>query len=361
MKNKHIVFLFSLFLFFLQCKNSTESVDEGYAAPVFPETKEITVECLNDSFIFDIGGIDQLDTLLICSGKTDINDYVFHFFSKNSGAYIKSFGTIGQGPCEISWPVMGYSTDRKEDKVYCYDAMQTKMVEYAIRNHNGEIVVEANEYMLPPETKNTRGDMCFSIGNGQFITAYSSFFGNSYRFIKTASVDTVSTCNEYPRLNEPDEFIAVEHSYFSYMGRLAVKPNGKKFVHATWSGCILEIFDCKETIRPSVTKRFFEPEYKVTKKNVKYPFVQCAENVVNGIWGMACTDARIYAKYRDDSRYKNSGTLIAVFDWEGNPAGMLHFDDGLYDVVIENNDKYGYAIMRDKKYEGIKLVKFKID
>ena len=40
---------------------------------------------------------------------------------------------------------------------------------------------------------------------------------------------------------------------------------------------------------------------------------------------------------------------------------MLHFDDGLYDVVIENNDKYGYAIMRDKKDEGIKLVKFKID
>ena len=118
-------------------------------------------------------------------------------------------------------------------KVYCYDAMQTKMVEYAIRNHNGEIVVEANECMLPPETKNTRGDMCFSIGNGQFITAYSSFFGNSYRFIKTASVDTVSTYNEYPRLNEPDEFIAVEHSYFSYMGRLAVKPNGKKFVHAS--------------------------------------------------------------------------------------------------------------------------------
>ena len=141
MKNKHIVFLFSIFLFFLQCKKSAESVDEGYAAPVFPETKEITVECLNDSFIFDIGSIDQLDTLLICSGKTDINDYVFHLFSKNSGAYIKSFGTIGQGPGEILWPVMGYSTDRKEDKVYCYDAMQTKMVEYAIRNHNGEIVV----------------------------------------------------------------------------------------------------------------------------------------------------------------------------------------------------------------------------
>ena len=76
---------------------------------------------------------------------------------------------------------------------------------------------------------------------------------------------------------------------------------------------------------------------------------------------MACTDACIYAKYTDDSRYKKSGPLIAVFDWEGNPAGMLHFDEGLYDFVIENNDKYGYAIMGDKKDEGIKLVKFKID
>ena len=118
MKKKHVFFLFLACFAFVQCKKSAESVDEGYAAPVFPETKEITVECLNDSFIFDIGGIDQLDTLLICSGKTDINDYVFHLFSKNSGAYIKSFGTIGQGPGEILWPVMGYSTDQKEDKLH---------------------------------------------------------------------------------------------------------------------------------------------------------------------------------------------------------------------------------------------------
>ena len=48
MKKKHVFFLLLSCFAFLQCKNSTESVDEGYAAPVFPETKEITVECLND-------------------------------------------------------------------------------------------------------------------------------------------------------------------------------------------------------------------------------------------------------------------------------------------------------------------------
>lgn len=55
MKKKHVFFLFLACFAFVQCKKSAESVDEGYAAPVFPETKEITVECLNDSFIFDIG------------------------------------------------------------------------------------------------------------------------------------------------------------------------------------------------------------------------------------------------------------------------------------------------------------------
>ena len=73
MKKKHVFFLLFASLAFVQCKKSTKSVDEGYAVPVFPETKEITVECLNDSFIFDIGNIGQLDTLLICSRKTNIN------------------------------------------------------------------------------------------------------------------------------------------------------------------------------------------------------------------------------------------------------------------------------------------------
>lgn len=359
MKNKYLLLWFSIFLFFFQCKNKDDS-DDYYAAPVFSETKEIKRNKLNSSFIFDFGQINQIDTLIISSGKTDVNDNVFHLFSKASGKYLKSFGAVGQGPAEITLPVSGFSIDRKRNKIYCYDTRQHKFVEYSLSKKNDEIIIQSHDDTFPPEIKNASGALVFSLGENNFLTAYNRSIDTSYRFIKTNLYDTISTYNQYPKLNEPEEFIRVEYSYFSYFGKMAVKPDGKKFVHATRSGCILEIFDCSEDIKPLQIKRFFEPSYKPPKrKDTRYPFVQKGENSINGISNLYCTDKYIYATY-SDSRGENDYNQIAVFDWNGNPVKLLVFNDSIISYVVENNDEKGYALVLNSN-EDFCLIDFKID
>lgn len=359
MKSKFIFLLFSLYILFIQCKKNADSEDK-YIAPVFSETKEIIGKKMNSSFIFDFGRINHLDTMIISSGKTDINDYVFHLFSKTSGKYIKSFGTIGQGPGEITLPISGFSTDIKNNKIYCYDARQHKLVEYFIYTNNDEIIVASNDDVFPPQIQNASGERVFSLRENEFLTAYNGSIDASYRFIKTSFEDTISTYNQYPRLSEPEEFIRVEYSYFSYFGTIAVKPNGKKFVHATRSGCILEIFDCSEEIKPLKTKRFFEPSYKPPKrKDTRFPLVQKGDNSINGITNIFCTDKYIYATY-SDSRGENNYNQIAVFDWNGDPVKLLLFSDSIISFVVENNDEKGYALVRDSN-EDFCLIDFDIN
>lgn len=347
-KYSHLIYIL-LALSFLQCKKQADSTD-SYSPPLFPEKKEVITKRLNDSFIFDTGRINLIDTFIICSGKTDINEQPFHIFSRKSGEYIRSFGQIGQGPGEITLPVSGFSTDQQQNKIFFYDLRQFKLTEYSLYHTENEINVNAKDYTLPPEIRNIRGDRFISLGNDQFISAYNSSFDVSYRFIKTSLDDTIRTYNQYPRLSEPEEFIRVEYSYFSYMGALATKPDGKKFVHATRGGCILEIFDCSDWIKPLKTKRFFEPAYKAPRKDTRYPFIQWDSNSINGISVIRCTDTYIYAIY-SDSRGENTYDQIAVFDWNGDPVKLFSFENGIISFVIENNDKKGYALIRDPDHD----------
>ncbi|RNC63796.1 6-bladed beta-propeller [Proteiniphilum sp. X52] len=343
-------------LFFLQCKNQDDSTD-AYFPPVFPETQEVVTKRLNDSFIFDTGLINFIDTFIICSGKTDINEHPFHLFSKKSGDHVRSFGQIGQGPGEIILPVSGFSTDRNQNKVFFYDTRQFKLTEYSLYYTENEIAVNTKDYMLPPEIRNVRSEMFFSLGNNEFLSAYNNSYDTSYRFIKTNIDDTISTYNQYPKLNEPEEFVRVEHAYFANLGRFATKTDGKKFAHATQGGCILEIFDCSDRITLLQTKRFFEPVYIPPKrKDTMYPFVQVDPNSIHGITSIACTDKYIYTIY-SDRRGENEYHQIAAFDWYGDPVKLFSFERGIISFVIEDNDKKGYALMRDPDHD-VSLVSF---
>lgn len=173
------------------------------------------------------------------------------------------------------------------------------------------------------------------------VKASLNLFQVNVRYVGLLLMTRPSTYNQYPRLNEPEEFIRVEHAYFSYLGRLATKPDGKKFVHATQGGCILEIFDCSDSIRHLKTKRFFEPVYIPPKrKDTMYPFVREDPNSIQGIISISCTDKYIYTIY-SDSPGENEYNQIAVFDWNGDAVRLFSFESGIISFVIEDNDKKG--------------------
>ena len=345
----------SLIICLLYSCSGNQQEGMKYVAPVFKKQLNVKAKTLNDDFIFDIGRIHLMDTFLICPGKTDINNNCFHIFSKRSGDYIKSFGDIGQGPGEISSIIRGFCVDDKNMMVYVFDLGQNKYVSFSINDVlNNELYAE--DIYFPYLLDNILSYNFLYLNNEEFLVGYSRL----NRFVKTSLEDTIATTNIYPELDEPRDYKKVEEAYFFYLGCMAAKPDGKKIVHATRGGCILEILDCSgNKIQPLQTKRFFKPVYDSSHRNANYPYVSKSDDAVNGIVSISCTNKYIYANY-SDNKGENAFNQIAVFDWDGNPVKMLSFEDRVISAVFEEDNHTGYALVWDSD-DDVNLITFKIE
>ena len=341
MKSFKFFIIAGIAMFFcIGCKDRTAKPE--YAEPDFGKEIKADISTLNTDFLFSYGSLKVIDSLIIYSGVSDISDKTFHVFSKNTGAYITSFGNIGRAQNEVSQPAMGFTLDKERKILYVFDNPQRKTVAFSLE----KIIAGANDYArevkLPSCVANVRSKN-FLYLNNSFLAGYTY----NDRFLACTENDSITSSNIYPKLDEPSEYKNVEESYFLFTANMAAKPDGCKFVHATSSGCILEIwnFDGKN-LKQETVKRFIKPDYEVRDRDMPYPMV-IPKSTVPGIMSVACSDQHIYANYNDVTP-EPSGT-IAVFDWKGSPKKkylvgkkILAFDadgdDAVYALVIDADE-----------------------
>lgn len=344
------------------CKNEMKP-KEGYAAPVFETIQQVTTNRILPNFLFGLGQISVVDSLLMYSGNTDLNEQLYHLFSINSGSYIRSFGYKGQGPGEVVNRTRHF-VDHKDKMVYAYDMWQHKLVSYSLPDVLNEKSYGA-DLSFPSTVQNFVSQHLVYLNDQKFIVGYSSkgMVDNKYernnRLMKTGLSDTIASIGIYPKLDEPEEYKNVEQFYFFYLGTMVAKPDGRRFAHATRSGCVMEIFDCeKDKIVPVGEFRFFKPNYKSKNRESRAPFVSQGEQAVNGIMSMFATDKYIYAAY-DEGTGELNRTQFAVFDWEGNPIKKLQFEHKIICFYIDQNDRNGYVLVQEADDE-ITLHQFRL-
>ena len=329
-----IISALSIILICISCSRNTDE----YNAPVFKETVEVALEVLNDDISFTYGAIDCIDTLLIISNKTTLNKNTFHIFSANSGKYIKSFGSVGRGPGETFFTAPDFSIDYNSRIVYVYDTNLRKLIEYSFNK-----IVEGDSHFwsettMPASEKNhILTTKFYSLNNGIFLWSNNRFaIGN------TSTV--LSVYNEYPELDEPEEYKKVEHSYFRHLSHMSTSPDKSKFVNATYSGCILETFSIEHNnIKQIAINRFFKPLYTCSNRDANFPYLLPSDDAMGCIMIMRCTDEYIYAIYSDipkECSYKS----IAVFDWNCQPIKLLSFEDKIQYMYVLPGDKAGFAL-----------------
>ncbi len=177
----------------------------------------------------------------------------------------------------------------------------------------------------------------YSLNNGIFLWSNNRFvIGNTSKVL--------SVYTDYPKLDEPDEYKKVEHSYFDYLSYMNVSPDKSKFAHATYSGLILETFSCdSETIKPIAINKFFNPIYQCENKNVNYPRVYPSDKAKGCIRNITCTDQYIYATYSEQQKAL-VGNTVAVFDWNCQPIKLLSFEDRVQHMYVLSGDKAGFAL-----------------
>lgn len=349
MRKNTIKILTILFVFFCHsCRNNNCTLE--YVEPSFEKELEINVDVLNNDFLFNIGSIKVVDTLIIFSGATDVSDKAFHIFSKNTGKYLTSFGNIGRAKGELTQLSAGFSIDKERRIMYVFDTNQGKTITYSLDKVLSGNPDYAKEIHLPDIVTNVSSTRFFYLKNS-FLVGYP-YCG---RFLVCSETDSITSNDFYPTLDEPEQYKQVEHRYFFRLGCMSVKPDGDMFVHATRGGCILEVwkYDGK-TLSPYIIKGFFKPNYLSTNRDMNYPTVRINTDDPYGISALSCSNQYIYAIY--DNNPGGWSKKIAVFDWKGNPQKIYVTNHNLMTIDVDNDNAiYALAIDEDGNIELVSI------
>ncbi len=348
MKSCKFVLSIVVALFFNCCSNKISDRVE-YIEPVFEKVIDVEANILNNKFLFSVGKIGIVDSLIVYSGMTDVSDKAFHLFSKNTGKYLLSFGNIGRAKGELSSPSLSFSFNKEKKLIYVFDPSFRKIVTYSLENVLVGDYTYMNEIELPMIIDNVSTNRLF-YNNDLFLAGYS----RSGRFLICTGNDSISCSDFYPSLDEPEQYKKVERQYYFYLGCMSVKPDGKMFVHATRSGCIMEIWRNEGlSISPYIIKGLFKPNYNSFYRDMNYPRVTPSENAPYGISSLSCSDKFIYAVF--DNNPCQIASKIAVFDWKGNPKKLYNVNKSFISIDVDD-DNAVFALVQNNKEGNYELV-----
>ncbi len=320
--------------------------DKNYFPPKFKEIKEVSYNKINIDISLSNSGIFVSDSLFIFSDDIVENDCMFHLVNKQNGKYIRSFGTYGNGPGELMRPTTSYGLDINKRQLWAFNQNLPKMVYFSF-GFKGDSLYINPITDTPVFTESRTCVESRKIKDDLYISSFVNIDGNKHRFAIGNCFDTLSTYDEYPRLEEDDGHLNIEKSFFLYRSYFALKPDGQKMVSATTFGGIMEIFDIKNNkIKRTVLKRFYKPVYYVKNRDSKIPYIHPTEKTIIGFSDLNCTDDAIYVILNPETK-GSALNYICKFDWEGNPVCQYKLDKHVCSFDIDTKQNRVYALIEN--------------
>ena len=357
MVKKRYLYCCCVILFLSACKEREQN-SLSFKPPVFSETIQVTVTPLPNNFLLDrTSQMEDVGGFLVIISFQE-NNYL-HVFEKETGTYIKSFGSYGRGPGELlTTPQIRVNEDKS--KLYAFQR-SSALNEYwsynveDILHYNQVLPVQKDQITLhfDEEARSAGGVLDFLAWRDKRL-----FIRNRlHRFeIQDTLGHILCLYDKYPAvsLKQASDSVAFHDSYL--YSTLALKPDMSRFVIASGIGCIMEIFtiDSSGIIEKESEKRFHPPVFTVNKNLIPNYYV--SGQTILGINSLFVTDELIYAMYHGKlyNPDKPEGYLIntiAIFDWTGNPIRryILNWEIETFVVDTQRNRCYLVGIDADEE------------
>ena len=340
MKNSTVFIVAVLCAAAAACTSYSE--DMRYEPPSFPKEYTAQIKSLNkETTMGHILRMYLCDSVLLVQGKNVDNDNVFHVFSINDGRYLSSFGYYGRGPNELA-------------SYYCAAQDPEGCTLHVLDNNGAYITID-----IPRSIENRRIEV-ISDGMASHHTTTNSIFslpkgrllhceGFDCRFFSTDMQyrDTVRLHDAFPYISpEFEADTIIRKGYFSMFTMHDVKPDRTRMVCTGLYGMLMEIFDIGgDSIRPVVTRRFFEPKMK----NQIAPQPDC----ISGSCSLKTSDKYIYLVYSDGLALDMDNTeyILGIFDWSGQEVARYRLDSNIGPFVVMPDDSRIYCWVQNEEGE----------
>ena len=278
-----------------------------------------------------------------------------HVFNKKNGEHLKSFGGKGLGPGELTHPI-SIGIDKKNNRLIVYSHNQKKMIHY-------DIASLLNETINYEEQKVTM--------NGPYVSDMR--FANEKIFVRGITEDMRfglkdgSSINvlwdNYPKILNDKNNSEEDRAVLNYASMWKVSPDGKKMVHATYIGGIIEFFSIDDTnhVQSERINHYYYPSYKLVDGATPLA-VSWHQETTLGFQGLFVSDSTVYAlvnggKASDMSFFPKD---IAVFNWKGKGDIKYTLDISISVFAVDEKETKIYAVTfpNEEWDEDIKLVCF---
>lgn len=308
---------------------------EGYADLLScDEIQYLKSKVINDQFVFaSPQRLLSYDSLLVVY-DTRLNDSVFHLFRKKDGQFIKSGGRKGEGPGELLMPEAPFIS--RTGVLSFWDMYKSKVIGYDLK----EVMADGqekrfSEYPIKKEDTFTSYLEVVPLSSGRYL-----YNGNSARHLGIMGTDLYTSCPALPEVTSEEEAWAVMN-----FSRMALSPDQKHFVQATYIGGIVRGFEVgDDKVKEEFLHLYFAPRYELID-GVKPVGIKWCDDSRMGFEDVCATNDYIYLLLNGKSaRERPFANEIVVMDWKGNLIKKMNLDRTVRAIAVDEAQHVIYAI-----------------
>lgn len=318
-------------LLFCSCQKK-----EGYTAELLncDEIQYLKSEVINDSFVFaSPKAILSYDSLLIVV-DTRLNDSAFHLFRKSDGGFIKSGGRKGEGPGELLMP--GTPFVSPTGVLSFWDMYKSRVVGYDLKEvTKGGKELNFSEYPIKKEDTFTTYLEVAPLSAGRYL-----YNGNNNKHLGIVGSDSYVSCPVLPEVTSPEEARAVMND-----SKLALSPDRKHFVQATYIGGVVRGFDISnDKVKEKFFHLYFAPRYELVE-GVKPAGIKWCDESKIGFESVCATNEHIYLLLNGKcARERPFANEIVVMNWNGDIIKKMKLDRTVKTMTVDEAARTIYAI-----------------
>jgi DNA-binding beta-propeller fold protein YncE len=273
--------------------------------------------------------------------------------------YIKTVGRSGKGPGEFLH-MNTITVDQKNQTFWIYDATLFRFQKFNLNDllHTSNIKkrtltsVTINSKVGYPYWPTWLNDTTI-ISTGLFTKGRIAFFNDQGIFQRIVGPTLPSVKNK----NVP--YKVRSHSYLGY---IAVKPDGSAFVVADQHTDKLEIYNAQGHPKLLIIGADnFKPHYKTAHLPQGGVTMEASRNMHNAYVSICATNQRIYALYSGKLMNEQKGMFgnsLFIFNWKGKLLGIytLH-SNTIFNINVDTAERKLYAVDFYAKKDPISVYK----
>jgi len=339
-----------VFTHFFSCKENKISIISSFNK--IENLNHTPIKLKNDSLFSKVFKIYCIDNYLIAY---DVDgEFIFSITDLNKEIMLSKFGKLGQGPNEIlGMPTTTSMVDKNTISFF----EPNKSILYTINFENLTNPLCREELSV----KGIDIIMTLTPLSSDLFVATGIFEQGRYLLLDKEG-KVISYNFDYPSFTN-EEMFTNAHKAMAFQGKLAVRPDGKRFFFACEDSEIFEIIEITQNNNLNKIFEFygelanFKPEgdgmesvSAAIDRNSKIKFIDSygTRDYIYLLYANKVIGDNIYDAYLANT--------VLVFDWEGNPVKLLKLNTNVSNIAINENDTYMYAYSNDTE----QLIRFKL-